>query len=122
MKKNIKSQRQLRVGEQLKHLISEVITLGDFQNLNIREKPITVTEVSVSPDLKKANIFVISRNNNNKKIVEYLNKENSIFKKEIATKLNLRFVPRLTFNFDHTFEYAQKIEKILQDPKVIKDL
>ena len=61
------------------------------------------------------NIFVISRNNNNKKIVEYLNKENSIFKKEIATKLNLRFVPRLTFNFDHTFEYAQKIEKILPE-------
>ena len=61
MKKNIKSQRQLRVGQQLKHLISEVIIMGDFQSERVRETPITVTEVSVSPNLKKAHVFVISR-------------------------------------------------------------
>ena len=70
MKKNIKSQRQLRVGQQLKHLISEIIIMGDFSN----------------------------------------------------EKLNLRFVPDLTFSFDNTFEYANKIEKILKEPKVLKDL
>ena len=121
MKKNIKSQRQLRVGQQLKHLISEVITLGDFQNKKIRNIPITVTEVSISPDLKKANIFVISRGNN-KNFIKYLNKENFIFKKKIAQKLKLRFVPHINFNFDDTFEYASKIEKILKEPKVLKDL
>ena len=61
MKKNIKSLRQLRVGQQLKHLISEVIIMGDFQSERVRETPITVTEVSVSPNLKKAHVFVISR-------------------------------------------------------------
>ena len=121
MKNNIKSQRQLRVGQQLKHLISEVIALGDFQNEKIRGIPITVTEVCVSPDLKKANIFVISRDNK-KSFIKYLNEENFIFKKEIAKKLQLRFVPQLNFSFDNAFEYANKINKILKEPKVLKDL
>ena len=121
MRKNIKSQRQLRVGEQLKHLISEIITLRNFKNEKIRETIITVTEVSVSPDLKKATIFVISRDNK-KNFIKHLNAEVFIFKKEIAKKLNLRFTPHLIFRFDDTFEYANKIEKILKEPKVIKDL
>ena len=58
MKKNIKSQRQLRIAEQLKHLISEIITLGNFRNKKIRTIPITVTEVNISPDLKKL-IFLL---------------------------------------------------------------
>ena len=53
MKKNIKSQRQLRVGQQLKHLISEIIIMGDFSNEKLKQATITVTEVDVSPNLKK---------------------------------------------------------------------
>ena len=121
MKRNIKSQRQLRVGQQLKHLVSEIIIMGNFQREKVKETLITVTEVSVSPDLKKANIFVISRNNK-KNFIKYLNEENFIFKKKIAEKLQLRFVPDINFNFDNTFEYANKIEKILKEPKVLKDL
>ena len=121
MKKNIKSQRQLRIAEQLKHLISEIITLGNFQNKKIRTIPITVTEVNISPDLKKANIFVISRDNN-KNFIKYLNEQKFIFKKKIAEKLKLRFVPDINFDFDNAFEYANKIEKILKEPKVLKDL
>ena len=121
MNKNLKSQRQLRVGQQIKHLISEVLAYGDFKNTKIRAIPITVTEVSISPDLKKARIFVISRDNK-KNFIKYLNEENFIFKKKIAEKLKLRFVPKINFNYDNTFEYANKIEKILKEPKVIKDL
>ena len=121
MKRNIQSQRQLRVGQQLKHLISEVIIMGDFQSERVRETPITVTEVSVSPNLKKAHVFVISRDRK-KNFIKYLNKKKFLFKKEIAEKLNLRFVPDLTFLFDNTFEYANKIEQILKEPKVLKDL
>ena len=121
MKKNIKSQRQLRVGQQLKHLISEVIIMGDFQSEKVRETLVTVTEVNVSPDLKKANVFVVSRDNK-KNFIKNLNKKKFVFKKEIAKKLNLRFVPDLSFSFDNTFEYANKIEKILNEPKVLKDL
>ena len=121
MKKNIKSQRQLRVGQQLKHLISEIIIMGDLHNEKLGEMSITVTEVSVSPNLKKATVFVISRHSK-KNFVKYLNEKKFIFKKEIAEKLNLRFVPDLIFSFDNTFEYANKIEKILKEPKVLKDL
>ena len=121
MKKNIKSLRQLRVGQQLKHLISEIIIMGNFQNEKVRETSITVTEVKVSPNLKKAHVFVISRDRK-KNFIKYLNEKNFIFKKEIAEKLNLRFVPDLTFLFDNTFEYANKIEQIFKEPKVLKDL
>ena len=121
MKRNIQSQRQLRVGQQLKHLVSEVIAMSDFQREKVKETLITVTEVNVSPDLKKANIFVISRDNK-KSFIKYLNEENFIFKKEIAEKLQLRFVPQLNFSFDNAFEYANKINKILKEPKVLKDL
>mgnify|MGYP003711703629 FL=1 len=55
-------------------------------------------------------------------MIKHLNKKKFVFKKEIAKKLNLRFVPDLRFSFDDTFEYANKIEKILNEPKVLKDL
>ena len=121
MKKKIKSQRQLRINQQLKHLISEVIAMGDFQNKKIREVSLTVTEVDISPNLKKANIFIVSRDGK-KNFLKFLNDETYLFKKEIAKKLYLRFVPDLLFKYDSTFEYANKIEKILKEPKVAKDL
>ena len=121
MKNNIKTQRQLRVGQQLKYLISEIILMGDFKNEKLKKTQITVTEVSISPNLKKADVFVISRDNK-KSFIKYLNEENFIFKKEIAKKLQLRFVPQLNFSFDNAFEYANKINKILKEPKVLKDL
>ncbi|PPR33751.1 MAG: Ribosome-binding factor A [Alphaproteobacteria bacterium MarineAlpha6_Bin4] len=121
MKRNIKSQRQLRVGQQLKHLVSEVIAIGNFQSEKIDNLSITVTEVSVSPNLKQAYIYVVSRDNK-KSFIKFLNEKKFLFKKEIANKLKLRFVPDLIFLFDETFEYANKIEKILKEPKVLKDL
>ena len=121
MKKNIKSQRQLRVCQQLIDLISEIIIMGDFSNEKLKQATITVTEVDVSPNLKKANVFVISRDNK-KSFIKYLNENKFLFKKEIAEKLNLRYVPDLNFLFDSSFEYANKIEKILKEPKVLKDL
>ena len=120
MKTTIKSQRQLRVGEQIKHLISEVIMLGDFKSPEIREIIITVTEVNISPDLKNAKVFVISQNKRN--IIKFLNKERFFFKNQIAKKLTLRNVPKITFYLDETFDYASNIEKLLKDSKVIKDL
>ena len=121
MKRKIKSQRQLKIGEQIKHLVSELLILGDFNNPKIREVFITITEVSVSPDLKHARIFVIPQNKN-KNIVRFLNEESFIFKKEIASKLKLRFVPKIFFYFDPSFDYGQEIEKLLKDPKVVRDL
>ena len=121
MKKNIKSQRQLRIAEQLKHLISEIIIQSDFSNPKIREKTITVTEVNLSPDLKKASVFVIPENNK-QSLIEDLNKETFLFQKQIAKKLKLRFVPKIYFYFDKSMDYANHIEKLLKDPKVIKDL
>ena len=82
MKRNIKSQRQLRVGQQLKHLVSEVIVMSDFQREKVKETLITVTEVNVSPDLKKATVFVVSRDNK-KNFIKNLNKKNLFLKKKL---------------------------------------
>ena len=120
MKTTIKSQRQLRVGEQIKHLISEVIMLGDFKNPEIREILITVTQVNISPDLKNAKVFVISQNKRN--IIKFLNEERFFFQNQIAKKLTLKNVPKIIFYLDETFDYANNIEKLLKDSKVIKDL
>jgi len=120
LKRTLKSQRQLRIGEQIKQLISEVITLGDFRSSELRSGLITVIEASISPDLKNARVFVISQNKKN--TAKYLNKERFIFQNQIAKKLKLRHVPKITFQLDKTFDYADKIEKLLKDPKVIKDL
>ena len=120
MKTTIKSQRQLRVGEQIKHLISEVIMLGDFKNPEIREILITVTQVNISPDLKNAKVFVISQNKRN--IIKFLNEERFFFQNQIAKKLTLKNVPKINFYLDETFDYANNIEKLLKDSKVIKDL
>ena len=95
--------------------------MDDFQNKKVRGTPITVTEVNVSPNLKKAHVFVISRDKK-KNFIKYLTKSLDKFKKEIAEKLQLRFVPQLNFSFDNAFEYANKINKILKEPKVLKDL
>ena len=120
MKRTLKSQRQLRIGEQIKQLISEVITLGDFRSSELRSGLITVIEANISRDLKNARVFVISQNKKN--IAKYLNEERFIFQNQIAKKLKLRHMPKITFQLDKTFDYADKIEKLLKDPKVIKDL
>ena len=75
LKRTLKSQRQLRIGEQIKQLISEVITLGDFRSSELRSGLITVIEASISPDLKNARVFVISQNKKNiaKNIIKIFN-------------------------------------------------
>ena len=81
MKNNIKTQRQLRVGQQLKHLISEIILIGDFENEKLKKTQITVTEVNNTPKLKKADVVVISRDNK-KTFIKYLNEKK--FKEEAS--------------------------------------
>ena len=113
-----KSQRQLRVGEELRHLISNILLRQTFYDHIIENNTITITEVSVSPDLKNACVYIMPLGGENKiNVLDSLNKANGRIKKFISNKINLRQIPKLQFKIDETFEYAKNIENILQKIK-----
>ena len=113
-----KSQRQLRVGEELRHLISNILLRQTFYDHIIENNTITITEVSVSPDLKNACVYIMPLGGENKiNVLDSLNKANGRIKKFISNNINLRQIPKLQFRIDETFEYARNIENILQKIK-----
>ena len=113
-----KSQRQLRVGEELRHLISNALLRESFYDQIIENNTITVTEVNVSPDLKNAKVYIMPLGGENKlEVLDSLNKSNGRIKKLISSNINLRQIPKLQFKIDETFEYAKNIENILKKIK-----
>lgn len=117
------SQRQLRVGEEIKRIIASEIIQGKVRNLQDFEALITIMEAQVSPDLKYAYVyFVSSKPELDSKIEEALQLAAGHFRKTVAAKTSLRCVPEMRFVVDKTLEEVDKIERLLRDPKVAKDL
>jgi len=120
----MRSQRQLRVGEEIKHAISSVLMKGDLPlPLEFRNVPITVSEVRISPDLKNASIFVIPLGGKNlNEIVNAMNDHKGFFRFALGKAVSLKFVPEIKFLPDTSFDEANKIEQILMSPEVARDL
>lgn len=122
MKKNTKnnqngpSQRQLRVGEQFRHIIAETMSRGHFHDeilLNVASQ-VTVTEVRPSPDLRQATAYVISLGGGNMdEILPALNNNANVFQRDINNGSNLKFTPKVRFQEDTSFEKAQKLDELL---------
>ena len=111
-----KSQRQLRVGEELRHLISNALHRETFYDDVLESNNITVTEVNVSPDLKNAKVFIMPLGGENKiEVLESLNRIKGYIQKLISSEIQLRQIPRLSFVIDTTFEYANKIDNIIKN-------
>lgn len=110
------SQRQLRVGEELRHILADMFLRQDFDDVLLRQVPITVTEVDVSPDLRNARAYIspLGGSNVQQEIITMLNKRAGEFNHHIAKKMTLKFTPRLTFSGDDRFDYAEKIENLLK--------
>ena len=118
MKQNGPSQRQLRVGEQLRHIIAETMQRGHFGDALLIDmaSDVTVTEVRPSPDLKQATAYVISLGGHDMdKILPALNDHAAVFQKEINAKSNLKFTPRIKFKLDTSYENVQKLDEILSN-------
>ena len=112
------SQRQLRVGEELRHLISNALHRETFYDTILENNNITVTEVNVSPDLKNAKVYVMPLGGEQKlEVLESLNRIKGYIQKLISSDIKLRQIPKLSFVIDTTFEYANKIDNILQTIK-----
>ena len=115
---SVRSQRQLRVGEELRHLISYALLRNSFYDETIENNNITITEVNISPDLKNAKVYVMPLGGKNKAdVLNNLSKATGRLKKIISSNISLRQTPNLTFKIDETFEYAKKINDILEKIK-----
>lgn len=117
MQKDGPSQRQLRVGEQIRHIVAETLQRGHFHDAALMEAgTISVSEVRVSPDLKHAKAYVIALGGRGMdEILPALNEAAPYFQQEINRKAALKFTPKIRFVFDDTYDHALKIENILRD-------
>ena len=117
------SQRQLRVAQEIKKIIAGALQRGEVRNPLLLDNLITITDVDISPDLKFCTVYFMTLNGQNLgQIEDDLNAETWGLKKLIASKLKLRYTPDLNFRMDTSFAEVDRIEKLLRDPKVAKDL
>jgi len=117
------SQRQLRVGEELRHIIANIIERGDIRDPEIAGRAITVTEVRVSPDLKNATVFIVPLGGGEvSAILKGLKRAKAYLRHELARQIDLRQVPDLFFEPDTSFDEASRIDALLRSPEVRRDL
>ena len=121
---NMPSQRQIRFGELIRKIISESIVRGDFFIQDFDSSKITVSFVKMSKDLRVASVYIMPLGGYNKlEILNLLNDNKIFFQKKISkAKLKSKFTPKINFFLDDTFEEAERIEKLLLNKKVIRDL
>ena len=113
------SQRQLRVGELVKQNLGELFIRNEAKIPSLNSKLITVTEVRMTPDLKTARVYVIPLGGvDTKEIVKILTEYSHLVRKALSKRLDIKFLPKLTFVEDNSFEYAEKIERIIKKNKV----
>jgi ribosome-binding factor A len=117
------SQRQLRVGELIRHAIAEMLSRGEIHDPTIESHMITVPEVAMTADLRLATIYVMPLGGRDAKpVIEALERNKKYLRGEIARRINLKFAPDIRFRFDERFDEAERIEKILRTPQVRRDL
>jgi ribosome-binding factor A len=117
------SQRQLRVGEQVRHAIAEILAQGIVHDADLEGHIITVPEVRMSPDLKLATIYVMPLGGRDTEVVlAALERNKKFLRGDVARRVNLKFAPDLRFRADERFDEAERIEKLLRTPAVQKDL
>jgi ribosome-binding factor A len=117
------SQRQLRVGELVRHAVSEILARGEVHDPVIETHLITVPEVRMSPDLRLATIYVMPLGGTDEKdVLAALERNKRYLRGEVARRVNLKFAPDVRFRIDERFEEAERIERLLRSPEVQRDL
>ena len=112
------SQRQLRVGELIKQSLGQIFLRDEAKVPTLETKNITVTEVRMSTDLKNARAYVIPLGGKDtENIVDVLTKFSYLIRKALSKKIDMKFLPKVSFIGDKSFDYAEKIEKLIQKNK-----
>lgn len=116
-------QRQLRVGEELRHLLAELFERGDMRDPDLRDASITVTAVDVSPDLRNATAFVMPLGGQDeKRLLAAMRRAAPWFRAQVGERAGLRHAPEIRFEIDRTFDEADKIGALLRRPDVARDI
>ena len=117
------SQRQLRVAEEIRHVLAGVFTRNEFRDPDLAAAHVTVTEVRITPDLKHAIVFFALLGRTDADVlVPSLNRATHYLRGQVAKALRLRSVPDLTFQPDTALDYAMKIDELMHRPEVARDL
>ena len=117
------SQRQLRVGEALRHALAEVLTRNEIRDPELEGVSVTITQVKPSPDMRYATVYCEPLGGENaKEVIAALNRHKGFLRGEMGHGLTMKFTPELRFVEDESFAEAQKIETILNSPQVQRDL
>jgi ribosome-binding factor A len=117
------TQRQLRVGELIRHKLAEMISRSEIHDDVIASHVVTVPEVRISPDLKLATVYVVTLGDSGTEaVIEALSRNKKYIRGEVARSVNLKFAPDLRFRRDETFDEASRIDALLASPKVRQDI
>jgi ribosome-binding factor A len=118
-----RSVRLLRVGEQVRHALSEVLMRGDVHDEVLATHPVSVTEVRMSPDLRHATVFVKPLLGKDEPVVlKALRTNTAYLQSEVARRVNLKYASKLKFLADESFDEGSHIDQLLRSPKVARDL
>ena len=117
------SVRLLKVGERVRHILSELLARGEAHDEVLSAHNIAVTEVRMSPDLRQAKAYVKPLlGEDEQSVVKALRTNTAFFQREVAQRLGLKFAPKLRFLADESFDEADRIDQLLDDPRVRRDL
>lgn len=117
------SVRLLKVGEQVRHVISEILTRQQVHDATLSAHTVSVTEVRMTPDLRVANVYVKPLLGEDEEIVlKALRTHTAFFQREVAQRLRLKFAAKVQFRADESFDEASRIDALLSDPRVKRDL
>ena len=116
-------QRQLRVGEEIRHLLADLLERGNMRDPDLREASITVTSVDVSPDLRNAIAFVMPLGGQDvQRLLAAMRRAAPWFRARVGEKAQLRYAPEIRFEVDRTFDEADRIGQLLRRPDVARDI
>ena len=117
------SVRVLRVGEQVRHVLSEILQRGDVHDEVLAAHPVSITEVRMSPDLRHATVFVKPLlGKDEAAVIKALRTNTAYLQREVAHRIRMKYAAKLKFLPDESFDEASHIDALLRDPKVARDL
>jgi len=117
------SVRLLKVGERVRHVLSELLTRQQVHDDTLTARTVSITEVRMSPDLRQARTYVKPLlGSEEEQVLKALRQNTAFLQREVAQRLGLKFAPKLKFLADESFDEAERIERLLSDPKVARDL
>jgi len=115
--------RTLRVGEQVRHVLSEILQRGDVHDETLASHLVSVTEVRMSPDLRHATVFVKPLlGKDEEAVLKALRTNTAFLQREVARRVKMKYAAKLKFLADESFDEGSHIDRLLRDPKVARDL